>query len=1087
MSKLNKWPTLICLFLLSGIGVNELAAQQALTVTGVVTDLKKETLIGVNILVKGTSSGTITDIDGSYSLELPSGDAVLIFSYTGYTDQEVKVEQRTNIDVTLLQSATQLDEVVVVGYGEVRKRDLTGSISSIKSEELNRLKPLSFEEGLAAKAAGVQVVTSQGGPGESVKIRVRGGTSITASNDPLYVIDGFAIEGSAVGTGLGIGNSSTSPLSALDPSTIESIEVLKDASATAIYGSRGANGVIIITTKKGRKGKTELDFETYHSAGSIARPLDLLTAQEYVDWWNEYAPWNPNDPRGQFVGSYRDEFGNVLDLNDPRVIITDWQDEVLRTAYSSNYKLSMRGGTDNSRFAGSVGYTSQEGIVKSSDFERVSANLNFDQDINSRLKAGVNINLGFNSRNGVVSAASENANGRSGVITSAVLFSPVQGLTRYNDAEYDENGRVVSLRSGDVTNPNLLVNGNSNQNNELQSFGNVYMSYEILDNLRFKSSARGNFYANKGKAYFSERFGWGQTANGRAFTRNSQGGGLTFEQALSYSKTFGKHALNGVVVYEQQQGYFETVLSRSTGFNLPGVNLDNLSTATETLNSESSRVDNTLRSFLGRVNYTLADKYLFTVSGRQDGSSRFAEGAKWGFFPSAAFAWRVGNEKFLSKSKIISDAKLKVSIGETGNAQIGSFRSLPAAGYSSYIFRGNVVTAGIATNRLANPDLTWETTTQMDIGASLSLFDYRLNITLDYYNKDTKDLLLEVPLPANSGYSFAFKNLGKVNNKGIELSLNTTNINKPDFSWSSSFNMSFNKNEVLDLGDAEEFFVRAIGDNQISDDFVVRVGESLGSIFGHRVAGVYNYADFVEFDGMSDADAAAKLRADAEAAGMAYFDVFYTLRDGVITKSGVGEGQYRPGMPKFIDSNGDGNVDDEDRRIIGNTLPKSFGGFTNNFRYKNLDVSILLAWSYGNDVYNKNLKKGTAQAIPYFNKYGVVRDRWTPDNPNTNFPGIWGDGDGGFNSDAYDTFVEDGSYIRLSNVTVGYNLPRAALARIGFRSARVYAAADNLYVWTNYTGYDPDVSVGFNQLTPGLDVDSYPRQRTIRVGLNLGF
>ena len=1085
MSKINTLFKLLCLFLfILGINSGNLVAQ-AITVTGTVTDEQQEPLIGVTILVDGTTTGTITDFEGKYELELPNGDAALNFSYTGYTNQKIEINNRTRVDVIMAENVSQLDEVVVIGYGEVRKRDLTGSVSSVKSEELDQLKPVSFENGLAARAAGVQVVSTQGGPGESAKIRIRGGTSINASNDPLYVVDGFAIESSAISTGLGIGNSSTSPLAGLDPSSIESVEVLKDASATAIYGSRGANGVIIITTKKGRKGKTELDFETFQSVDVIARPIELLTAQQYVDWFNDFAPWNPNDPNGQFVGSYRDDFGNDIDLNDPRVIVTNWQDEVMRDARTSSYRLSLRSGNDNSRFAGSVSYLNQEGIVQSSDFERVSANLNFDQDINSKLKAGINLSLGFNARNGVVSAASENANGRSGVITSAVLFSPVQGITRFNDAEYDEDGRLVSLRSGDITNPNLLVNGNTNESNEIQSFGNVYVQYEILNGLRLKSAVRANFYTSKGQAYYSERFGWGQTANGRAFTRANQGGGLTFEQSLSYNRTFGKnHKLNGVVVYEQQENNFESLLTRSTGFDLPGVNLDNLGTATETLASSSNRTESSLQSVLGRVNYTLADKYLFTFSGRYDGSSRFAEGAKWGFFPSAAFAWRVGNEDFLKNNDVISDAKLKVSYGETGNTQIGSFRSLPSADYSSFIFGGSNLTAGIATNRLANSALTWETTTQTDVGISLSFFDYRFNLTVDYYNKDTEDLLLEVPLPANSGYEFSFQNLGKVNNRGLELSFTSTNVTTKNFTWSSSFNISFNRNEVLDLGGAEEFFVRAIGDNQINNDYVVRVGESLGSVFGHQYDGVYNFSDFVEFDGLSTEQATQKMLADAEEQGMNYYDIFYTLKEGTVTNGGVT--QYRPGLPKFIDSNGDGIVNDDDRTIIGNTLPTNFGGFTNNFSYKNLDLSVLLSWSYGNDIYNKNRNKGNAQAIPFFNKYRDVADRWTPTNPDTDVVGIWGDGDGGFNSVIDTRLIEDGSFLRLSNITLGYNLPKALLQTISFRSLRVFASIDNLYVWTNYTGYDPEVSVGFNQLTPGLDVDSYPRQRTFRFGLNVG-
>jgi len=1085
MTKLNYALSLfLMLIIYLSAGTSGINAQST-TITGVVTDAQQEALIGVNILVEGQDNlGAVTEIDGSYSITIPSPNETLIFSYIGYEEQRISTAGKSEVSIILVEDLNTLDEVVVVGYGEVRKRDLTGSVASIKAEELDKIKPVSFEQGIQGKAAGVLVTSSQGGPGESVKIRVRGGTSINASNDPLYVIDGFALEGSALNTGLGVGNSSTSPLSTIDPSSIESIEVLKDASATAIYGSRGANGVILITTKKGREGKTEIDFETFQGVGTIARKLDLLSPQEFVDFWNEYAPWNPNDPNGQFVRAYRDEVGNNVDLNDPEIIVTDWQNEVLRSAKSSNYRLSLRGGTKNSKFSGSAGYTKQDGIVETSAFERLTLNMNVDQKIGERVNAGISLNIGNNRRAGVVSAASENANGRNGVITSAILFSPVQGLTRYNDAEYDENGRLVTLRSGDITNPFLLINGNTNDTREIQAFGNAFASYRITDDIKFKSSVRGNLYSSKGKSYFSERFGWGRTANGRAFSRSNLSEGITFEQQLSYNKNIGNDNFNAVLVYEQQQGSFETILSSSTGFNLPGVNLDNLFTAEETQATRSNQTSSSLKSFLGRANYNLDDKYLFTVSARYDGSSRFAEGAKWGFFPSAAVAWKIGNEDFLKESSVIDDWKIKASYGVTGNAQIGSFRSLAQAEYSSYILGGSNIAAGIATSSLSNPDLTWETTTQYDVGTTLSLFDYRLNVSLDIYNKDTRDLLLEVPLPSNSGYTFSFSNIGKVNNRGVELSIGGTVINKKDFSWSSNFNISFNKNEVQDLGDANEFFVRAFGDNQTTNDYVVRVGESLGSVFGLEQNGLYQYSDFEEFNGLSEADAAAKLNADAEEQGLAFYDVIYTLKEGTVLTAGVTE--YRPGLPKFEDVNGDGIVNSDDRQIIGNTLPEHFGGLTNNFKFKGVDLSVLTTWSYGNDIYNKNLKKGTSTAIPFYNKFGQVRDRWTPTNTDTDVPSTWGYGDSGTGNNALSEYLEDGSYIRIANVTLGYTFPKSLISKAGFRTARFYVAADNLHVFTNYSGYDPEVSVGNNQLTPGLDIDSYPRQRTFRVGLSFG-
>ncbi len=1089
--KLKAW--IVCL-LFFGFG----AVQAQTQVKGVVTS-EGEPLPGASVVVKGTSNGTVTDFDGNYEITANSDDK-LVISYIGYVKKEVTVAGKSVVNVSLQPDVSALEEVVVIGYGSAKRKDLTGSIVSVKAEELDKVKPVSFEAGLAARASGVQVISSEGGPGAGFKIRVRGGSSINASNDPLYVIDGFAINGAPQGTSIGLGNSSTSPLASIDPSTIESIEILKDASATAIYGSRGANGVVLITTKGGKKGRTEINFETYTGVSTLARKIDLLSAQEFVDWRHEYTPWNPNSSGDDLVGAFRDEFGNDIYLKDPRVILTDWQDEITRTAITNNYKLSMSGGNEKTSYSGSFSYINQEGIIKSSDFERYSSNIRLDQKISDRFKGGINLNFGYTKANGVVSAANENANGRSGIVTNSVLFSPVQGITKYDNAEYDEDGRIVSLRSGDITNPNKNLSENTSLGRSFNSFGNVYLQYEIADGLTFKTSLRGNVYSSKGKAYFSEKFGWGQSANGRAFINNSQGSGITSEQNLNFNKTYGNHRINVTAVYEQQTGDFESINASSTGFDLPGINLDNLQSASVTLPTRSDFTKFSLKSYLGRIQYDFSDRYTLNLSARYDGSSRFAEGSKWGFFPSAGVAWKVSNEKFLVNSKVISNLKLKASYGETGNTAIGSYRSLASAGLSSYIYNGNNLNTGVAIERLANRDLTWETTAQLDAGLSLGLFNNRVSIEADYYEKKTTDLLLEVPLPSTSGFKTAFKNLGSLRNSGFEFTVNTINVDTDDFSWSSNFNISFNENEITDLGGADEFFVRAIGDNQINDDYVVRVGESLGNIYGLQLDDVYTYNDFVEFDGLSDVEATEKIYADAQAAGIPYYSVLYTLKDGVVISSGQPDiTRYRPGMPKFtdqltVDTNGDGIPDEadgivntDDRTIIGRTVPKHFGGFTNNFSYKNFDLSILTSWSYGNDVYNKNLKRGTSQAIPFFNKYGIVRDRWTPDNPNSKVPVIRGDLDGGISGNAYSSYVEDGSFFRLSNITAGYNLPKDVLSKFNVKSIRIYGAVDNLYVWTNYSGYDPDVSVGTNQLTPGLDSDSYPRARTFRLGLNVGF
>ncbi|KAA1243393.1 TonB-dependent receptor [Aquimarina sp. RZ0] len=1085
---------LIALILLFGSGF---AYAQTKTISGIVTGEDNTPLLGVNVQVKGKSVGTVTDFDGNYEIKASSND-VLVFTYIGFIKKEVAIKDKTKLDIFLSPDVASLDEVVVIGYGSVRRKDLTGSVVSVKAEELDRVKAVTFEGSLAAKASGVQVTQSEGGPGAGFKIRIRGGTSITASSEPLYVIDGFPISGEGVGSSVGLGNSTTSPLNTLDPSIIESIEVLKDASATAIYGSRGANGVILITTKKGKKGRANMNYETYTSFGVLARRVDVLSPQEFIDYRNEFAPWDPDDDTNPFIRSFRDQFGNDLGANDPNVIITDWQDEITRLAITESHKLSMNGGSDKTAYSGSFSYLNQEGIIRNTKFERYTGNLRLDQDVTDRIKTGISVNVGYNIRDGVVSAANENANGRAGIITNTLLYGPAQGnidLER-EEVEIDENGLLLSVRGSDIVNPLRNLQENVNRGNNFQTFGNVYLQYRVADGLTFKSSLRINAFANKGQAYFTEKFGWGRTQGGIAFVNTAQGGGITTEQNLNYNKAFGKHRVNVTAVYEQQQGTFESTGQDSRGFEIPGVNLDNLGTALVTNPNRSSFSKTTLQSWLTRAQYDYSDRYVINFSARYDGSSKFAE--KWGFFPSVGIAWKVSNEAFLKDSNLISNLKLRGSFGETGNNGIPPFTSLSGTVLASTIFGGNILTTGAAIRNLQNPDFTWETTTQLDGGLSLGLFNNRISIEADYYNKETTDLILRRPLPATSGFTDVLENVGSLVNKGFEFSINTVNIQTKNFSWTSNFNISFNKNEVTDLGGADEFFVRALGDNQITDDYVVRVGESLGSIYGLESDGLYNYSDFVEFDGLTDAEAAERLFQDSADKGV-YYDLLdtvdngdgtfgtYTLKEGVTAGNQVDRGQYRPGMPKFVDQNGDGVINSDDRTIIGRTVPKHFGGFTNNFSYKNFDLSILTQWSYGNDIYNKNRVRGGETVIPQFNKLGYVRDRWTPTNPNTDIPDVRGYIDAGLGSNAFSSFVEDGSYLRINNITMGYSLPKDVIKTFRLKNFRIYGSVDNVYVFTKYSGFDPDVSVGNNQLTPGLDSDAYPRSRIFRIGVNVGF
>jgi TonB-linked SusC/RagA family outer membrane protein len=1079
------------------------AYSQNLKIKGTITG-DNSLLPGVSVSVKGEQIGSVSDFDGNYRITAVKGD-ILVFSYIGFKTFEAAVTG-ASLDVNLVSDVSKLDEVVVVGYGSVKRKDLTGAVSTIKSDEIEKINTTSFEGAIAAKAAGVQVVRSEGGPDAAFKIRIRGGTSINASNDPLYVVDGFPLTGGGVNTSTEMGNSVTSPLATLDPSNIASIDILKDASATAIYGSRGANGVIIITTKQGRPGTSRVSFESFLGISSLSRKLPILDAQGFIDFRNEYQRWDPifltSDP-GSGQAKYLAEAFRTPDPTtgyyipmdlasmtfDPPLLIDDWQNAITRTAITKNYKLSASGGNKKTRYNAALSYQDREGIIKTSGLERYTGNFNITSKVNDKLQAGFNGNIGYIKRSGVVSAATDNNNGRAGVVTNAILFQPIQSPRQWPENEYDpETGRLIANRNGDVINPMLMLSENSMIGVTNQTRLNAFVSYEVAQGLTYKASVRGYSSSVKNKAWFSERFGWSRALGGKAVTSFFNSASLATEQSLNYLKDFGNHRLNAVLVYERQKNTSESLRTGSTGFSIPGYNLDGLQDAITVEPTVSNAFESSIESFLARVQYDAFNKYLLTASLRYDGSSRFASGDKqWGYFPSVGLAWRISNEPFLKGNSVISDAKFKFSFGESGNTQIPTFQSKSAADGAGYIFNGNTLTPGASIIRLANDNLSWEKTREVDFGLTLGLFNNRITMEADYYDKETKDLLLAVPLPVTSGYKTAFKNLGLVSNKGFEFSLNADIVDKRDFKWNMNFNLSTNKNEVLDLGEAEEFFITSIGGGGVNNDYIIRVGEALGSIHGLAYDGVYNYEDFVEFDGMTLEEATRKFRADEAALGdaaMWWTMNNYTLKDGVPVNATITNGTYRPGMTKFKDTNADGVINDDDRHIIGNTLPKHFGGMTQNISYKNIDFTVQTSWSYGNDVYNKTMRKGSSTSVPWRNKFDVVKDAWTPDNPSGTWTGFSGGGPSGdIGSAAYDVFIEDGSFFRIANMTLGYKLPKNILRQLRMSFLRLYVSVDNIHVWTKYSGWDPDVSVGNNQLTPGLDADAYPRAKTFRTGI----
>ncbi len=1100
-----------------------LVQSQEITVSGTVSG-DGDPLPGVNVIVKGTSRGVVTDFNGSYEVKVQEND-VLEFSFLGFLTQEIPVSGKTKIDVVLKTDLSELEEVVVVGYGTLERKDLTGSQVSLKAEDVNKVQAVSFEEALQGKASGVQITSSSGGPGEAAKIQIRGATSINASSAPLYVIDGVEIDGDAQTISNDLGGSQSSPLSLIDPNTIDSIEILKDANATAIYGSRGANGVVIIKTKQGSKDqKITLDLDVSTGIQSISKHIDLLGAQDYVDYYNEFYPWDPSLDFTIFQQkAFRDDTGRPLPLNalkpdgTRRLITRDWRDEVFRTAHINKYSLGVRSGSSNSWFSGNVSYTDQEGIVKNSDYKRIQLSASVGANITPKLQVGINLNGGNGQRGGIV-APSRDGNGtgsQSGVITNLATAAPVQGRVDAgrqgrgaNSIGFDETGFVTDLGNGRIlVNPVTQVNETVSTGDELFGFASAYLDYTILDGLKFRSSISFNTYQNQGRAYYPASFGWGSIWDGLAFINSYNQTRWQNNNTLTYSKEINAHKLNVVVGTNVLKNEVKTTTLRSDNFLSDTVNLDDIGAGLNT-EGDTNRLENGLLGIFGRINYTFKGRYVVSLTGRTDKSSKFFPGAtQWGFFPSAGLTWNVSNEPFFDNINFLSNFRLKASAGQSGNDKIGVFLSQQTFGSSTFVangggiqqidagaVRGGNKVNGFALQRVANPNLTWETTTQYDLGAEIGLFNNRISIGADVFQKDTKDLLLNRRVSGQTGFSFILENVGEVQNRGLELTLRTVNIDKGGFKWNTNFNISFIQNEVIALGRDSQFEVTApVGGQLASDDFIIREGAPIGSMYGFVSDGVYQYDDFVEFDGLSPAEAQQLYINGADSNpntirnnGDDNNNVF-TPKEGVAVPQGRG---LRPGQQKLRDLNGDGVIDpDNDRKIIGNANPDHFGGMTNTFKYKSWNFSFLLSWKYGNDIYNKNIIRGVSGANAFGNRFGAIRDRWTPNNRDTEQHSLRGRiFDGGISNTT--NYIEDGSYLRLQNISLSYDLPKNLVYNLGLRQLRFYTAVDNLHIWTKYSGYDPDVSVGVGQnagLTPGIDFDAYPRARTLRFGFKATF
>lgn len=1016
-------------------------------VKGRILDDEGLPLPGVSVNIKNEKGATSTDIDGNYVISVPNKNSVLVFSFIGFSGKEEIVGNRTIINTTLNPTPSRLNEVVVVGYGTVKRGDLTGSVGQVTMADLQKAPVKSFDEALAGRLAGVQVSSADGQPGSSFNIVIRGQNSITQGNSPLYVIDGFPIE--------------STDQNNINPADIESIEVLKDASATAIYGSRGANGVILITTKSGQKGDAKVDYNGNYGFQENLKTMDLLSPFEFVKFQQELSPVTTESLYLSGKGKTLDDYKDLPQL--------DWQDLLFRQAPLQQHSLAISGGTNDTKYYVSGSLNDEEGTVINTGFKRYQGKITLTQNITPKFKAFFNLNYSDYTSNGIVPTDGTNSATNnllystwgyrpvsgSGLDLSEVLFDPdIDGNNDYRINPIISSNNELRI----ATNENLVVN----------TFG----EYRFNKNLVLRVS--GGITSNNRR---SDRFNNSQTFFGNPFSTggvNGVNGSVIYvennrwlnENLLTYKKVFNKvHDLNIIAGLNFQQNKFDTygasaiqVPNESLGLN----GLDEGTPQTVTAAGASDR----LSSYLTRVNYNYKSKYLLTASFRADGSSKFARGNRWGFFPSGSLAWRMSSENFMRNLLFINDAKLRVGFGVTGNNRVGPFDYLSVLGQpvgSPYAFN-NAIAPGAIPISLGNSDLKWETTSQTNIGYDLGLFKDRISLTVDVYRKTTYDLLLNADLPYSTGFSSIFNNIGRVRNEGIEFTLNTQNIKTKNFNWNSSFNISFNRNKVLELSNNQESLLRSIGwDNAYSNTplYLTKVGSPMGQFYGFVADGIYQFADF-----------------DVSPTGT------YTLK-GDLVNNGNSSNSIQPGDVKYKDINGDGVVNARDQTVIGRGIPLHTGGFTNNFTYKKFDLNVFLQWSYGNDIYNANrmVFEGNSLLKINLNQFASYANRWTPSNPSNTIPRVRGEGPRVYSS----RLMEDGSFLRLKTVSLGYNFDKNLIRKLNMKALRVFVSAQNLYTLTNYSGMDPEVSVRNTALTPGFDYSAYPRARTIVFGLNTSF
>lgn len=1035
-----------------------LEVQQKIKISGSVVDQSGQPLPGANILVKGTSNGTQADFDGAFSLEVLNENSILVISYIGFTTQEISLNGQSTITVKLIESAAALEEIVLVGYGSQQKTKVSGSIASAPMGELQDFPVSNFDQALAGKLAGVQVLQTTGEPGRELTIKVRGTSTITAGADPLYVVDGVPVESAGQATEV------------VNMEDIESIQVLKDAASAAIYGSRGGNGVILISTKKGKKGKMKVNFD--HSTGfqKLSKEMDMMDAYEYAKlakdghdaaYLQEVPTGSADDPNSIRPMGYHkipEELFPYLN-GTPGLTNTNWQDEIYRTAIMQRFNISVSGASDKINYFVSANHSNQEGIILNSDYSKtgIRANVNVES---GKFKIGANLSPSYTFENRV--SANEPWSG-DGIVSAALSYSPTWPVYNADGSfNYQGNGfwRIgTDYQHNEIVNPVALALLPTNEIEHLNLLGNVFVEYEVIKYLKLKSSFGINFNEFQNEFFRPKELETRGSSNsgrlsiptGRLSTTNIYK--WTIENTLNYKRSFGKHELDllGGITAEKSR----TKLQRISAQVDPATRADNAvqiinAAAPENRTIDASLNEWSLYSLLIRLQYDFSDKYLLAASMRADASSRFGANNKWGYFPSVSAGWRISKESFLENVNWVNELKLRGSYGVTGNFQIGNYEQAALLGIDEYVtgIPGDLQT-GFRPTQVPNPDLGWETTYMFNVAIDAEFFNRQLGVTLEYYNGNTEDLLLDIPVPLTTGFSTALQNIGKVNNSGFEATVNLS----PDFGefkWNSSFNISINRNEVKALGPQGTPIIATAGTDHAF--FKTEIGQPIGNYFLMVQDGIFSTQEELNQ---------------------------YPHFDNTVV------GDFR-----FVDVDGDGILDvNKDRTIVGNYAPDFTYGFTNAFKYNDFDLNVAFQGSYGGEVLNLS-RRYIANGEGNFNNTRELLNRWqseaNPGDGNTNRANRKASGNNGRTSTWH---VEDGSYLRLQNVSLGYSLPNSTIERLGLSKLRLYISGNNLNTWTNYTGYNPEVNLrgGGNQLTPGLDYGVYPLASTYSLGINVSF